>query len=149
MGLFSKIFGRKLERADVVMSAQRAAEIINKFGFVLENEAPAPGCIADVSKLPFPKEKIRQALIVGLRTNADPKMKEMLKVAYVELANWQADVGSNDQGLDTSKLTLKGDVEGLARAVLKQTECQNEWNETVLKEQASSRSELEQLGLWQ
>lgn len=130
------------------MTPRMAVAIIQEFGAVLENKAPAPGCVADVTKLPFPKERIKEALIFGLRSNADPKMKEMLKVAYIELANWQPRVGSDDQGLDTSKLNLEGDVEALARSVLAQTQRQDEWNEIVLKEQASSKSELERLKLW-
>lgn len=148
MGLFTKFFRRKLATSDGTMTTRIAVEIIQKFGSVLENEAPAPGCVADVTKLPFPKEKIREALIIGLRATADPKMKEMLKVAYIELANWQPGVGSAHQGLDTSKLNRAGDVEALARSVLAQTQRQDEWSEVVLKEQTSSKSELERLNLW-
>jgi hypothetical protein len=147
MGLLSKLFGRKAESAPS-MTTQRAVEIINKFGSVLEHEAPAPGCVADVTKLPFPKDQIRQALIIGLRANSDPKMKEMLKVAYIELANWQPGVGSVDQGLDASKLNLSGDIEALADKVLAQTQRQEEWAEAVRREQASSKHELEMFGFW-
>jgi hypothetical protein len=148
MRFLDKLFGRNAERTDASMSAQRAVEIIQRFGTVLEHEAPAPGCVADASKLPFPKDKIRQALIIGLRANSDPKMKEMLKVAYVELANWQVGVGAADLGLDTSKLDTGGDVEALAQAVLNQTEGQDKWQQQVQAEQAASKSQLEGLGLW-
>lgn len=100
MGLFTKFFHRKPATSDGTMTTRMAAEIIQKYGSVLENEAPAAGCVADVTKLPFPKEKIREALIIGLRSNADPEMKGMLKVAYIELANWQPGVGLAHQGLD-------------------------------------------------
>lgn len=148
MVIFSNFFARRSKVVDATMTAQRAVEIINDFGRVLERGKPAPGCVADVTKLSFPKEQIRQALIIGLRSNSDPKMKEMLKVAYIELANWQPGVGTEDQGLDTSKLNLAGDVEGLARDVLEQMQRQDEWSAIVLKEQSSSKSELERLGLW-
>lgn len=36
--------------------------IIQDYGEVLEKAAPAPGCAADVSKLPHPKETIKSAL---------------------------------------------------------------------------------------
>lgn len=148
MGFFGKLFGRKHERQVSAMTSQRAVEIISRFGSVLEHESPAPGCVADITRLPFPKDQIRRALIIGLRANKDPKMKEMLKVAYLELANWQPGVGSENQGLDVSKLDIDSDVEALARAVVNQTQRQDEWSEVVLKEQASAKDELENLGLW-
>jgi len=147
-GLFTKFFRRKEATSDATMTPRIAVEIIQRFGSVLENEAPVPGCVADVTKLPFPKEKIREALIFGLRANVDPKMKEMLKTAYIELANWQRGVGPADQGIDTSKLNAEDDVESRARSVLAQTHRQEQWNDIVLKEQAYSKSELEALKLW-
>ena len=75
-------------------------------------------------------------------------MKEMLKVVYLELANWQVGVGASDLGLNTSKLDLGGDVEALAQAVLNQTEGQEKWQQQVQAEQAASKSQLEGLGLW-
>lgn len=148
MGILAKLFGRKAAKSDEPMSAQSAVEIIQRFCAVLEHEAPAPGCVADASKLPFPKDRIRQALIIGLRASSDSKMKEMLKVAFLELANWQPGVGTSDIGLDTSKLDMAGDVEALARAVLNQTEGQEKWQQEVKAEQAASKRQLEGLGLW-
>jgi hypothetical protein len=147
MGIVSKLFGRRSGGAGATMTSQRAVEVINEFGSVLDRGKPAPGCVADLTKLPFPKEQIRQALIIGLRSNPDPKMKQMLRMAYIELANWQPGVGVEDQGLDTSKLNLAEDVEGLARDVLGQMQRQDEWSAIVLQEQSSAKSELERLGL--
>ena len=90
MGILRRIFGGGEKKpAETTMSRESAIEIIQTYGEIMETSAPAPGCVADASKLPYTKERIKQALILGLKTNADPHMKEMLKVGYVQLADWQ------------------------------------------------------------
>ena len=68
--------------------------------------APTPGCVADAGKLPYPKEKIKYALIIGLKATDDPKMCEMLKFAFIQLADWQEGIGESDKGPDLSKFDL-------------------------------------------
>jgi len=73
VSILGKLFGRRASiSADADMSPQQATEIIQRYGAVLEHAAPAPGCVADVSKLPFPKSQIKKALLIGLRSTADP-----------------------------------------------------------------------------
>lgn len=58
------------------MSLVDVEKIVQAYGATLEHNAPTPGCVADVSKLPYPKEEIKRALIVALRSTKDPKMRD-------------------------------------------------------------------------
>jgi hypothetical protein len=119
--------------------------IINAYGAFLEKSAPTPGCVADASKLPFPKARISEAILFSLG-RSDPQMKEMLKAGYLELANWQEGVGPEDRGIDTSKLTGAVDIAAQARAILAQAEGMDEWNNMVSAELALRIAQLREKG---
>ena len=125
-----------------------ATAIIQAYGKVLETSAPVPGCVADESKLPYPKETIKKAIIAGLRSTEDKQMKEHFKVGYIQLADWQPDIGENDQGLDLSAIDGSQDTESLASAVLEQSSGSEAWVAIAQKEQEALKQELEELGLW-
>ena len=148
MGIFSKIFGKAPPQSQpVALSVERAVDIIRAYGGFLEIHAPTPGCVADASKLPFPKAEISQAIVIGLKTTTDARMREMLKGSYLELANWQEGVGPADRGIDTSKL-IGLDPEAQAKAILSQAEGMDEWNNMVSAEMALRKAQLEEKGLW-
>jgi Na+-translocating ferredoxin:NAD+ oxidoreductase RnfC subunit len=84
MGIFKKLFGGGGATTLAKMSGQEAEKIIQAYGTVLQTQAPTPGCVADISKLPFSKEKIKAAIIIGLKSTNDQQMREMLKVAYIQ-----------------------------------------------------------------
>jgi len=147
MGIFSKLFGKNAARSDSpTMTAAQAVQIINAYGGVLEKSAPAPGCVADANKLPFPKAQISEAILIGLKSTTDAKMREMLKAAYLELANWQEGVGSEDRGIDTSKLSASMGIEAQARAILAQSEGIEEWNNMVAAEMQLRAAQLKEKG---
>lgn len=56
--------------------------IVQAYGKFLETSAPVPGMVADASKLPYPKEQIKDAIVAALRSTDDPQIKEHLKVGY-------------------------------------------------------------------
>jgi hypothetical protein len=72
---------------------------------------------------------------------------KMLKSSYLELANWQEGVGSEDRGIDTNKIAGL-DLEAQAKAILSQAEGMDEWNNMVFAEMALRKSQLEEKGLW-
>jgi hypothetical protein len=107
MGILRKIFGGNQRAQEKQMEKTIAGvnKIVNDYGDFMQSSAfPAPGCIADTKKLPYDKEIIKTALILSLKLCDDPEMKEMLKVAYVGLADFQDGVGLVDVGLDMRKL---------------------------------------------
>jgi hypothetical protein len=98
--------------------------------------------------LPFPKEKIKVALIIGLKSTNDFHVKEMLKVGDVQLADWQEGVGETDLGLDLSNMNLNDDPVKLAEQVLEKVSGHEKWKPVVQAEQEKLKQELFDLGLW-
>lgn len=122
--------------------------IIQTYGKTLESEAPAPGCVADESKLPYPKDTIKAAIIAAMNSTDDGQMKEYLKVSYIQLANWQPGVGSTNQGLDMSTIDINQDTDSLIDAVTEQSSGSENWPEKAQKEQKILQQELQELELW-
>lgn len=46
--------------------------IVQAYGKILETSAPVPGTVADASKLPYPKQQIKDAIVAALRSTDDP-----------------------------------------------------------------------------
>jgi hypothetical protein len=130
------------------MTGERVLDIVTKYGAVLESEAPMPGCVADVTKLPFPKAEIKEALVHALRVTSDAKMKDFLKIAYVQLADWQEGVGANNPGLDIGKVDRSASIEAQAIQIASMSKGQNKWSQLALAEGESLKKELEEKGLW-
>ena len=147
MGILKKLFGGSAT-TPATMSGQEAEKIIHAYGAVLQRQAPTPGCVADTSKLPFLKEKIKAALIISLKATTDRQMREMLKGSYNHLANWQEGVGEADQGLDLLNMDLNNDPVTLAQQVLAQGSGHEKWQPVVEAEQEKLKQELFALGLW-
>ena len=67
------------------MTATEAETIINAYGAVMMAK---PTVIADQRDLPYSKEKIKEALRIGIASTTDPKLIDMLKAGYVTLADF-------------------------------------------------------------
>ena len=149
MRFFSKLFGKNDRTSGTSKSIhpEDAEKIIHAYGNVLEKYSPMPGSVADVCKLPYKKEHIKQALIIGLHETNNEKMKEILKVGYIELANWQENVGDKDQGLDFSKMD-SNDPKQTIEQFKKQNDIREKWAPLVEAERVSLEKELRNLGLW-
>jgi len=125
--------------------------IVQAYGKVMETSPPAPGSIADATKLPYTKKQIKDALIVALRNTDDPLMKEQLKVGYIMLADWQEGVGESNIGLDLSNIDLKQGTNSQVEQLLEEykgSENWGEWIEVVKKEGEVLKQELRDLNLW-
>lgn len=87
-----------------LQAAIREAElIISAYGKTLEHLGPTPGAtVADESKLPFPKERIKTAYLTALRASNDPQLRSVLKAGFVSLADFQSGVGNSNAGHDLS-----------------------------------------------
>lgn len=148
MGIFKRLLGCENMTIPVQLSWQDAVKIIQIYGNVLETQAPSPGCVADVSKLPFPKAKIKAALIMGLKKTNDQHMREMLKVGYTLLADWQEGVGDTDRGIDILNSDLNSDPVRLVHQVADQGVGNRKWVAIVQTEQDRLKQDLIELGLW-
>ncbi len=103
MSILRKIFGAKQRSQEELLqkAISGANGVVNDYGDFMQSSAfPIPGFIADTKKLPHEKETIKSAIILCLKLCEDSKMKEMLKAAYISLADFQNDVGETDVGFD-------------------------------------------------
>ncbi len=131
------------------MSSEEAEKVIQAYGAYQAESAPVPGTVADVSQLPYPKAKIKRAILIGLGAVQDIQQKEMLKVGFMLLADFQEGVGEKNIGLDISKpYAGKADIDELAQQVLKQTEGSGKWQRVVQEEQEALKNELQKAGYW-
>lgn len=68
------------------MSAREAELILNAYGKTLEHLGPIPGStVADENKLPFPKDKIKAAILFALATAKTDEQKAVLKNGFFRL----------------------------------------------------------------
>jgi hypothetical protein len=49
-----------------------------------------PGSVKDISHLPYPKPRIKQALVTAMGLATQASMRDELRAAYLQLAQWQA-----------------------------------------------------------
>ena len=124
-------------------------KIIHSYGEILENNAPIPGTVADINKLPYSKQEIKNAIIQALKTMDDPKMKEYLKGGYIMLSDWQDGVDLTSKGIDLSIINTNQDTKNIAKSILEQSTDIEQWTAIVEKEQEILKQELKKLGLWE
>jgi hypothetical protein len=150
MGLLDKIFGRaksgQVTTTDLTL--EEAKKIIQDYGPALESSTHAPGCIVDACYLPHPKERIKQAFIVALRSTTDPQKREQCKVGLLYLADWQEGVGDMPVGLDLRKMDLNADARELADQVISQRAGMEKWDGIMKAEREAMELDLRRLGLW-
>ena len=148
MGLLNKILGRiKSDHPiPVKMTVAAATKIVQEYGTALISEARPGRYVTDVRNLPHPKEHIKQAHILLLRLNTDPKEREALKIGYISLANWQEGVGDIPVSLD--EINLNADPIGLVTQIAAQGDRLVKWLAVVDEEHKALKSELQELGLW-
>lgn len=79
-------------------SLAEVKSLIQTYGAALEAAAATNAVVVDSNRVPAPKEKIKSALLVVLQATQDPKMREQLKVGYVEISMFQPGVGSSLAG---------------------------------------------------
>jgi hypothetical protein len=146
MGFFSRLLGNQPKVPPP--SGPPPNVVVAEFGAVLGTRGPAPGCVADVTELPYPKEAIKRAIVVMLTETTDSQLREHLKFAYVSLAGWQVGVGPIHQGLDVTKLDRAVSKTDLLNAVGVQGEETKKWQPIMKEEQMALIGELRQRGLW-
>lgn len=146
MGLFSRLFGNQ----PTVPSSSNTPPnvVVAEFGALLGTRAPAPGCVADATELPYPKEEIKRAILVILTETTDSQLREHLKFTYVSLADWQAGVGPTHQGLDATKLDRTVPVADLLNEIGARGEETKKWKTIVKAEEEALITELRELGFW-
>jgi hypothetical protein len=153
MGFLKRVFGPKRKRQPTGLDAEETArsveEIVQTYARFHESNVPAPGCVADASRLPYVKATIKAALSRALRLETDETMRAALRTVYLDLAHWQDGVGAADQGIDLSKISIDADPDLTARAVVGMTPGHERWSLILQAETELLVAELQGQGLWQ
>jgi hypothetical protein len=151
--LFHAAFGEQQQAIDETASNDEestAEAIVNAYGKTIEYLAPPPGGVADANKLPFPKERIKAALLLMLK-HSTPEQRPSLLAGYMMLADFQPGVGDKDVGIDFSQTDAANmSQEELVAFATKMTEGSAErekWQAIATKERAQLEHDLQALGL--
>ena len=147
MGFFSKLFGKSDNNYEPTMNEELALKIINAYGVILETQVPAPGCVADIRQLPYPKKQIKRAILHALKIVNEPNMQNHLKVGYVTLASWQEGVGDENIGIDLRNVNLNDDINKRVDPLMEQGRKYEKWAPIVEAETKNLLEELKALGL--
>ena len=86
------------------LSFDEVGKIIQAYGDSMVNNAPPSTGVADVSMLPYPKETIKAAIQIALKHTEDQEMLSSLKIGYLQLSDWQENVGETKGGFDFSTI---------------------------------------------
>ncbi len=135
----------------VNLSFDEVVEIIKAYGDSMVNNAPPSTGVADVSILPYPKETIKAAIQIALKRTENQEMLNSLKIGYLQLSDWQENVGETIGGFDfstigssdISKVSREADSEqNLAQSEAGQKGDMGNWREKKFNETESLRQEL-------
>lgn len=131
------------------MPPEEMNKIIQEYGRALVHKAPPLGGVADVSKLPHSKSKIKKALIQALYAVEGPELARSLKDGYVRLSDWQEDVGEQTIGIDLAEFGTISDLDEQASVYLEQEHQIEKWQHEVSSEVESLKDDLKKLDLWE
>lgn len=146
MGIFDKLIGVVHGRSESPgLDLGRCREIVSAYGTVLET-GPVPGTVADERELPYPKQTIKQALLVLLKATTDPQMRGNLKAGYICLSDWQQGVGPNRVGFDISKIAQTGDALSIAKRIAATEEAAKPWLAKAEEENKILVADLREMG---
>jgi hypothetical protein len=143
MSIFDRLFSKAAIAPSTRMADDDAMKIINAYGKAMMDRTSAYG---DLSTLPYPKSRIKEALIHGIKEGDEPKFREQLKAAYVALAEWQAGLGDRRGPGELTPEELADPAKAMARI----TAAGPDWlkvPESVATEATMLHAELNALGL--
>jgi hypothetical protein len=106
---------RQTNVAPAPMTRDESLKIINTYGRVLAEHKSSCG---DLSELPYPKERIKEAILFGIQHTADLNVREQLKGAYITLAQWQTGFGARRANAEMTPDDLKGTPSEIAARIL-------------------------------
>ncbi len=111
-----------------------AQRIIREYGAATLKQVGRGAAISDARRLPFPKARIKQALLFAAAMTSDDQAREQLKCAYMTLADWQDGLGDDipaDLGISTAP---KNDLRKSALHIASVCRRFQEWSPRMLEE---------------
>jgi hypothetical protein len=97
------IYGRQQGERTSKLELSEVEKIVHAYAAAVLSRKST---ISDASELPYPKAKIKAALIVAMLVTKDAKMREQLKSSFVSLADWQEGIGPGPHAFETTKADL-------------------------------------------
>ncbi len=107
------------------LSLEEAVAIVRSYGALLERGGRTQGMVADASRLPHPKARVREALLLVWELATDPQEREFMRNAALTLAYYQQGVGEGERSLDSTgpgQRPWRGIVEEEIRSTLMRLE---------------------------
>jgi hypothetical protein len=112
MGIFNRLFSRATKATPAPMTDDESIKIINAYGKALMDRKSSYG---DVSELPYAKQRIKEAIIHGIKEARDLTFREQLKGAYITLADWQPGFAARRGAAELTQEDLKDPAEAMPR----------------------------------
>ena len=147
MGLLGRLFGSGGGDGDELaeMTPDAAEKIIQDYGAVLKTSAPTLGCVADADNLPHSKERIKQAIALWLPQTEETPKREALIIGYLQLADWQEGVGSEQIGMDLMNIDPGANPLERMKHINSQWDAMEKWKPLMEAEREALKAELENL----
>lgn len=144
------VFFRKKKKVETKktngMSIGEAEAVINAFGKTLELAGSVPGTVADETKLPYPKYRIKNAILISLKEARSDQDRTFLKEGYLMLSGFQKGVGETDSGVDLTKIDIDEVTNEDLLALASKIGGVDPWQEKVQTELAQLNAELQSAG---
>jgi len=131
---------------DTLNNAEDYVKVLRAYGDVLETSTNGPGIVADVKTLPFSKEEIKNAIILGLQNSPDENTKNTLTGGYILLADWQEDVGDEMIRYNSVISDPNATIDDVINDMRAQNNLKKDWLSIVKLEQEQLKNELIELG---
>jgi hypothetical protein len=91
---FGWIFSR---RPNSPVQATDTLKVVTAYAAALSLNQAA---VKDISQLPYPKPRIKQALVTAMGLATQASLRDELRAAYLQLAQWQAPAAEIDERAD-------------------------------------------------
>jgi hypothetical protein len=140
MEWFRRLFGHRPPDVDPVAEVQK---ILTAYCAILASNTRT---VADSSELPYPKNRIKAALVAAIKLSPDPKQREQLKAAYVGLAGWQDGIGPGPGVFEVTQADLNDPISAMKRIAAAGPEF-TEIPERVAADGEALFAELKSMGL--
>ena len=147
MSFLGKLFGSGGGDGDesAEMTPDAAEKTIQDYGAVLATSAPTLGWVADADNLPHSKERIKQAIALVLPQTEETQSREALIIGYLQLADWQEGVGSEQIGMDLMNADPDADPIERMKHINSQWDVMEKWKALMEAEREALKAELENL----
>jgi hypothetical protein len=123
-----------------------AEVIVHAYADAMVAKAATPSILMDASELPYPKARIKEALIHAMRVTEDAKSRELLKDGYMYLSEWQEGVGQGPGPFDFTQADIDDHLR-TARRIASEGPAFMKLNAQSIVEGKALLEELKALGL--